>query len=82
MFVGTTGSKIAAFDLVVVPLKGTALDGRWGTSTDLLLLCHIQSGKFCICRPGDHPSRFEEKLGMSELDAEYLATWVEETFSA
>jgi len=81
MFVGTVDFKNeTALDIVVVSLKGTALRGQWDTNTDLLLLCVKQKGRFCTCRPSDHPSRYAEYLDLPKEDAELLAEWMKNTF--
>lgn len=63
-------------ELVIVPLKGTTVPGQWGPDTDLLLLCTIQDGRCCTCSKTEHPSRFEEKLGLPNGDAKLLADWL------
>ena len=81
MFVGSVDLGVTHFELVIVPLKGTKMPGQWDVDTDLLMLCHMQSGKCCTCRLDDHPDRFTDKLGMSSPDAENLATWLKEKFA-
>ena len=77
MFVGSVDLKNGTgLELVIVPLKGTALRGQWEIKTDLLMLCVMQSGRCCTCRPTDHPSRFVEKLSLPTGDAENLASWL------
>jgi len=49
--------------------------------TDLLMLCHMQSGKWCTCSADEHPDRFTDNLGMSNPDAENLANWLKENFA-
>jgi hypothetical protein len=78
MFVGTVDlGNGTQLELIIIPLKGSYLRGRWDSKTDLLLLCEMGSGKFCICRPSDHPSRYNEKLGLPLSDAEHLARWLQ-----
>lgn len=81
MFVGSVDLGDTNFQLVVVPLKGTRLPGQWDMDTDLLMLCHMQSGRCCACRADDHPNRFVDKLGMFDLDAKNLAKWLKENFA-
>ena len=47
-------------ELVIVPLKGSAMPGQWDTDTDLLMLW----------------SRYTEKLDLLEADAKLLADWM------
>lgn len=77
MFVGNVilGNG-TGLELVIVPLKGTELQGQWKSNNDLLLLCVMQSGRFCTCSKSDHPSRFVDKLGLAPDDAERLANWL------
>lgn len=82
MFVGSIGLGVTGFELIIIPLKGTSMKGGWGKNTDLLLLCHFQSGRFCVCSPSPHYSRFVDKLGMPEVDAKNLANWVKENFES
>jgi len=79
MFVGAVNLGTTNFELVVVPLKGSELRGRWDPNTDLLLLCHLQTGRFCVCRSGDHSSRLKEYLGIGDYDAQNLAEWLKTT---
>ena len=82
MFVGSVDlGNGTGLNLIIVPLKGSSLEGAWKPSTDLLLLCVMQNGKCCTCRPGDHPSRFQEKLGLPGDDAKRLARWLETNLS-
>ncbi len=81
MFVGSVDLGYTNFELVIVPLKGTSLPGQWNMDTDLMMLCHMQSGKWCTCRPNEHPDRFVDKLGMSNPDAENLAEWLKKNFA-
>ena len=64
MFVGTvnlnTGTRL---ELVIVPLKGSTLEGQWSLETDLLLLCVIQSCKSCTCRVQDTSVVFKKYWG-------------------
>jgi|LGOV01.1.fsa_nt_gb hypothetical protein len=77
MFVGPVDLKNGTYlELVVAPLKGTNLRGQWDTKTDLLMLCIIQNGRCCICRPNDDPSRYVEKLDLSDDDAKHLSEWM------
>lgn len=77
MFVGPVDLKNGTcLELVIVPLKGTSLRGQWDTNTDLLMLCVVQSGKCCTCRPNDHSSRYVEKLDLSSDDAKHLSEWM------
>ena len=77
MFVGSVDlGNGTVLELVIVPLKGSALRGQWEANTDLLMLCVMQNGRCCTCRPTDHPSRFEEKLGLPRDDAQRLADWL------
>ena len=81
MFVGSVNLGVTNFELVIVALKGTKLPGQWDMDTGLLMLCHMQSGKWCTCRPDEHPDRFTDKLGMPSPDAENLAKWLKENFT-
>lgn len=63
-------------ELVIVPLKGSAMPGQWDTDTDLLMLCVVQNSRCCTCRPDDHWSRYTEKLDLLEADAKLLADWM------
>ena len=81
MFVGSVNLGHTNFELVIVPLKGSRLSGQWDIDTELLMLCHMQSGKFCTCGADEHPDRFVDKLGMPNLDAENLAKWLKENFA-
>lgn len=77
MFVGSVDlGNGTGLELVIIPLKGSALHGQWETNTDLLMLCVMQSGRCCTCRPAGHPNRFVDKLGLSTDDAEHLAKWL------
>lgn len=77
MFVGPVDLKNGTcLELVIAPLKGTALRDQWDTKTDLLMLCVIQTGRCCPCRPNDHPSRYVEKLGLPPDDAKHLSEWM------
>jgi len=62
-------------DLVIVPLKGSTLQGQWEEDTDLLMLCDVGNARCCTCSPNDHPNRYTEKLALSTSDAEGLANW-------
>ena len=81
MFVGKVDLGPTGLQVLVVPLKGTKLEGCWDIDTDLLYLCVHQSGRCCACKAGDHYNRFEEKLGLSKPDAEGLAKWLKGTFN-
>jgi len=77
MFVGPVDFKNGTcLELVITPLKGTNLPGQWDTKTNLLMLCVVQTCRCCTCRPDDHPSRYEEKLGLPPDDAEHLREWM------
>jgi hypothetical protein len=77
MFVGPVDLENGTcLELVIAPLKGTALRGQWDTKTDLLMLCVMQTGRCCTCRPNDHSSRYVEKLGLSSDDAKDLSEWM------
>lgn len=78
MFVGSVDLGYTNFELVIVPLKGTTLLGQWNMDTDLLMLCHMQSGRCCTCSTDVHPERFVDKLGMSQTDAANLSKWLKE----
>jgi hypothetical protein len=82
MFVGSVdlGSE-TSLELVIVPLKGSALHGQWEASTDLLMVCVMQSGRCCTCRPTEDPSRFKEKLDLAPDDAQRLAEWLKNKLS-
>ena len=62
--------------LVIAPLKGTDLRGQWKTDNDLLLLCLMQTGRFCTCHKGDPADRFVDKLALPRADAQCLAEWL------
>ena len=80
MFAGRVAvGKYSEYDVVVVPLKGTKIQGRWETNTDLVMVC-INQQRCCVCEPGDHYSRFMEKLGLEEVEAQELAKWLESNF--
>jgi len=64
-------------ELVITPLRGTSLRGQWESDNDLLLLCVMQTGRFCTCHKLGQAGRFEDKLGLSHDDAELLAKWLE-----
>lgn len=77
MFVGPVDLKNGTcLELVIAPLKGTVLRGQWETKTDLLMVCVIQTGRCCPCRPNDRPSRYVEKLGLPPDDAKHLSEWM------
>jgi hypothetical protein len=77
MFVGNVDlGNGTGLELVILSLKGTSLRGQWEANNDLLLLCVMQSGRFCTCRKTDHPQRFVDKLGLERDDAEHLAEWL------
>jgi hypothetical protein len=80
MFAGSIDLGMSNFELIIFPLKGTTIPGRWDKDTDLLNVCYLHSGRFCICRPGDHPSRYEENLGLGQADADALAKWIDDKF--
>jgi len=77
MFVGSVNLRFTNFELVVVPLKGTRLKGQWDVDTDLLLVCHMQSGRFCTCNVDQDPDRFQDKLEMGRADARSFGKVVE-----
>jgi hypothetical protein len=78
MFVGSVDlGNGTALELIIVPLKGFPLRGQWENNTDLLLLCVMQSGKFCTFRPSDDANRYVDKLGLSIADARLLAQWLQ-----
>ncbi len=77
MYTGTVELGTTGFELVIVPLKGSEIKGRWDKDTDLYLLCHIQDGRCCTFRRGDHYNRFINSLGLDEYDAKNLAKWLE-----
>jgi hypothetical protein len=80
MFAGRVNlGKYSAYDIVVFPLKGTTIPGRWDAGTDLLMLC-LDQRRCCVCRPSDHPSRFVETLGLGEVEAEEMSKWLQSTF--
>lgn len=77
MFIGPVDLKNGTcLDLVIAPLKGTALRGQWDTKTDLLMLCVIQTGRCCTCHPNDDPSRYVEKLELFSDDAKHFSEWM------
>ena len=78
MFVGSVNLGHTNFELIVVPLRGTRLPGQWDMDTELLMLCHMQSGRFCTFTTDEDPDRFVDKLGMSKPDAANLAKWLKE----
>jgi hypothetical protein len=78
MYVGSVDLGLTNFKLIVVPLKGTRLNDYWDADTDLLLVCHVQSGRFCTCNVDQDPDRFQDKLKMGRADAEALAEWLKE----
>lgn len=65
-------------ELVILPLKGTELEGMRDKETDLFLLCLMNNCTCCTFHPSDHYSRYVEKLKISEVDAECLAKWLSE----
>lgn len=78
MFVGSVNLGLTNFELVIVPLKGTSLPGQWDMDTELLMLCHMQSGRCCTFSTDVHPDRFVDKLELSIPDAANLANWLNE----
>jgi hypothetical protein len=77
MFVGQVDlGNGTALELVIVPLKGSQLDGRWDAGTDLLMICNVGSGRCCTCRINDHENRFVDSLGLSPGDAVPLSAWL------
>ena len=64
-------------DLVILPLKGTELQGMWAKDTDLFLLC-LMPNSCCTFEPSGHFSRYVEYLGITEADAKCLARWLSE----
>lgn len=77
MFVGPVDLENGTMlELVIIPLKGTALSGQWNANTDLMMLCDVQHGRCCTCHLSDHPSRFVEKLALPPDDAERLSNWL------
>jgi hypothetical protein len=82
MFVGSVNLENGTgLELVIIPLNGSVLSGQWKANTDLLMLCVVQDGRCCTCRPTDHPSRFAKKLSLQMDDAEHLAAWLKSTFA-
>ncbi len=79
VFIGTVDDlgNGTGLDMVINRLQGTSLGTYWNTDTDLLLLCVMQTGRFCVCRPNDHYSRYVEKLNLSSDDAILLAKWMQ-----
>jgi len=78
MFVGRVdlGNRTGV-NLVIVPLKGTSLPGRWDTDTDLLLMCVLQNNRCCLCEPDEYQEdHYEESLGLVKGDAKRLTEWM------
>jgi len=79
MFVGNVDlGNGTSLELVILPLKGTELEGMWDKDTDLFLLCLMQNCICCVFRPSDNFSRYMEKLRILEADAKCLAEWLSE----
>lgn len=69
-------------ELVIIPLKGSTMPGRWDRDTDSVMLCVVQNNRCCTCTPDSDWTRYTEKLGLSHPDAKRLAQWMSENPSA
>jgi hypothetical protein len=78
MFAGTVDlGNGTGLEILVFPLKGTRIPGRWDVNSGDFIICLIGHDRFCQFSPNTHVARFIDKLGLGTADASGLVDWLE-----
>jgi hypothetical protein len=83
MFAGTVDlGNGTGLEILVFPLKGTRIPGRWEVNSGDFIICLINNGRFCQFSPDPHVARFIDKLALPTTDASRLVDWLENNESS